>query len=118
MTAPSLTDHICKTCSNWYAYLFSWYAYLFSVIWLRTGVAIKEKSDVWSFGILMWEIFYLGEALPYADVSGLPELRNYLENGQRLERPLLCPQSIYDLMLRCWELLYQFRPTFPKSKEI
>ena len=84
---------------------------------LRTGVAIKEKSDVWSFGILMWEIFYLGEAFPYADIAGLPELRNYLEKGQRLERPPLCPQSIYDLMLPCWELLYQHRPTFSDLKK-
>ena len=84
---------------------------------LRTGVAIKEKSDVWSFGILMWEIFYLGEAFPYADIAGLPELRNYLEKGQRLERPPLCPQSIYDLMLPCWELLYQDRPTFSDLKK-
>ena len=83
---------------------------------LRTGVAIKEKSDVWSFGILMWEIFYLGEAFPYADIAGLPELRNYLETGQRLERPPLCPQSLYDLMLQCWGQLYQFRPTFSDLK--
>ena len=83
---------------------------------LRTGVAIKEKSDVWSFGILMWEIFYLGEALPYADIAGLPELRNYLETGQRLERPPLCPKYLYDLMLPCWEQLYQFRPTFSELK--
>ena len=83
---------------------------------LQTGVAIKEKSDVWSFGVLMWEIFYLGEALPYADIAGLPELRNYLETGQRLERPPLCPQIIYDLMLLCWEQLYQYRPTFSDLK--
>ena len=83
---------------------------------LRTGVAIKEKSDVWSFGILMWEIFYLGEALPYADIAGLPELVNYLKTGQRLERPPLCPQSLYDLMLPCWEQLYQYRPTFSDLK--
>ena len=83
---------------------------------LKTGIAIKEKSDVWSFGILMWEIFFLAEALPYADIAGLPELVNYLETGQRLEKPPLCPQSLYDLMLRCWEQLYQFRPTFSEIK--
>ena len=37
---------------------------------LQNGVAIKEKSDVWSFGIFMWELFYLCDALPYADING------------------------------------------------
>ena len=83
---------------------------------LRTGVAIKEKSDVWSFGILMWEIFYLGEALPYVNIAGLPELVNFLETGQRLEKPPLCPQSLYELMLWCWNQHYQFRPTFSEIK--
>ena len=83
---------------------------------LKTGIAIKEKSDVWSFGILMWEIFYLAEALPYADIAGLHELVNYLETGQRLEKPPLCPQSLYDMMLWCWNQQYQFRPTFFEIK--
>ena len=83
---------------------------------LKTGIAIIEKSDVWSFGILMWEIFYLAEALPYADIAGLPELVNYLETGQRLEKPPLCPQSLYDMMLWCWNQQYQFRPTFFEIK--
>ena len=83
---------------------------------LRTGVAIKEKSDVWSFGVLMWEIFYLGEALPYADIAGLPELVTFLETGQRLDKPPLCPQGLYELMLWCWNQHYQFRPTFLEIK--
>ena len=83
---------------------------------LQTGVAIKEKSDVWSFGVLMWEIFYLGEALPYVDIAGLPELVNFLETGQRLEKPPLCPQGLYELMLWCWNQHYQFRPTFSEIK--
>ena len=84
---------------------------------LKTGVAIKEKSDVWSFGILMWEIFYLGEALPYADINELPKLRNFLETQQRLEQPPLCPQSLHGLMMWCWEQLYQFRPSFSEVKK-
>ena len=83
---------------------------------LRTGVAIKEKSDVWSFGVLIWEIFYLGEALPYVNIAGLPELVNFLETGQRLEKPPLCPQGLYELMLWCWNQHYQFRPTFSEIK--
>ena len=91
---------------------FRWSAYEI----LKTGVAIKEKSDIWSFGILMWEIFYLGEGLPYADINGLQELRNLLETGQRLEKPPLCPQKLHDLMLWCWEQPYHFRPTFSEAK--
>ena len=37
---------------------------------LENGIAIREKSDVWSFGIFMWELFYLCDALPYADLTG------------------------------------------------
>ena len=37
---------------------------------LENGIAIREKSDVWSFGIFMWELFYLCDALPYADIKG------------------------------------------------
>ena len=91
---------------------FRWSAYEI----LKTGEAIKEKSDIWSFGILMWEIFYLGEASPYADIKTLPKLVEFLETRQRIEKPPLCPQSLYDLMMWCWEQLYQFRPTFYEIK--
>ena len=37
---------------------------------IDSGLAIREKSDVWSFGIFMWELFYLGDAMPYADING------------------------------------------------
>ena len=88
---------------------------------LKDGTAILEKSDIWSFGILMWEIFYLGTALPYANIiadrSGLSNLVNSLKLGQRLEKPPLCPQRLYKLMLRCWELNNQVRPTFSNVKE-
>ena len=92
---------------------FRWSAYEM----LRTGVAILEKSDVWSFGIFMWEIFYLGAAMPYAGISTLQELVTFLETCQRLEKPSLCPQSLYDLMLECWGQLYHFRPTFSEIQQ-
>ena len=92
---------------------FRWSAYEI----LENGVAIKEKSDVWSFGILMWEIFYLGAALPYADLAGYIELKAFLQANKRLDRPPLCPQDIYGLMLWCWNQPYQFRPTFAELKQ-
>ena len=88
---------------------------------LVNGTAILEKSDIWSFGILMWEIFYLGTALPYADKTadalGKSALVNSLKLGQRLEKPPLCPKRLYNLMLQCWELNHQVRPSFSFVKE-
>ena len=92
---------------------FRWSAYEM----LRTGVAILEKSDVWSFGIFMWEIFYLGTAMPYAGISALPELVTFLETSQRLDKPPLCPQNLYDLMVWCWRQSYHFRPTFSEIQQ-
>ena len=88
---------------------------------LTKGTAILEKSDIWSFGMLMWEIFYLGTAMPYADKIadefGKSALVNSLKLGQRLEKPPLCPKHLYNLMLQCWELNPQVRPTFSIVKE-
>ena len=52
--------------SNQSTFPFRWSAYEV----LQNNAAIKEKSDVWSFGIFMWELFYLGAALPYGDIAG------------------------------------------------
>ena len=64
----------------------------------------------------MWEIFYLGEALPYMNVRNIAELVNFLETGQRLEKPPLCPHGLHELMLWCWNQHYKFRPTFLEIK--
>jgi serine/threonine protein kinase len=85
------------------------------------------KSDVWSFGITLWEMFSYG-ATPYGlyytnlkfsknflyvlgDMSGT-DVYYYLQHGKRLERPSRCPSSIYQLMLKCWEWDEKKRPTF------
>ena len=45
------------------------------------------------------------------------DLKAYLEDSKRLERPPWCPQNLYSLMLWCWQLLYQSRPTFTQIKQ-
>ncbi|XP_025267009.1 proto-oncogene tyrosine-protein kinase ROS-like [Camponotus floridanus] len=59
-----------------------------------------SQSDVWSFGVLMWEITSLGEQ-PYS-VKTNEEVVNYVRAGGRLPMTLNCPSPLYQLMLSCW----------------
>ncbi|XP_055353561.1 mast/stem cell growth factor receptor Kit-like [Paramacrobiotus metropolitanus] len=80
----------------------------------------NQKSDVWSFGVLMWEIFSLGET-PYTgssfNTSNLLEFLTSLCTGMRLERPSLCPASIYSLMLSSWTTSPNQRPEFAQLEK-
>ncbi|KAJ8717423.1 hypothetical protein PYW08_005822 [Mythimna loreyi] len=68
------------------------------------------QSDVWSFGVVVWEIATVGGA-PYAAVPGarLPRL---LRSGYRLPKPNNCSPQLYDIMLSCWRTHPRDRPTF------
>ncbi|TGZ69864.1 hypothetical protein CRM22_003498 [Opisthorchis felineus] len=68
------------------------------------------KSDVWSFGVLLWEIFALG-AVPYPSVA--PErLPNMLNQGYRNDCPKLANKEIYEIMKWCWNENPDDRPEF------
>ena len=58
------------------------------------------KSDVWSFGVLMWEVYTFGHQ-PYSGSSNY-EVIDRIKEGRILECPELCPASIYDIMKSCW----------------
>ncbi|XP_050456394.1 tyrosine-protein kinase receptor torso-like isoform X1 [Cataglyphis hispanica] len=72
-------------------------------------------SDVWAFGILLWEIVTLG-AMPY---PGTPTNRilQLLKSGYRMERPPNCGRELYNIMYSCWNLRPQSRPTFTELKQ-
>ncbi|XP_075287388.1 tyrosine-protein kinase Fes/Fps isoform X1 [Opisthocomus hoazin] len=70
----------------------------------------SSESDVWSFGILLWEAFSLG-AVPYANLSN-QQMREAVEQGMRLDPPEQCPEEVYQLMQRCWEYDPHKRPGF------
>ena len=61
----------------------------------------SEASEIWSFGILMYEVWTKG-ALPY---QGMHNQKVWVQvsNGYRLPKPDGCSQEVYDLMLKCWE---------------
>ncbi|XP_041968248.1 tyrosine-protein kinase Fer isoform X2 [Aricia agestis] len=66
--------------------------------------------DVWSYGVLMWEIFSKGDT-PYAGMSN-SRAREKIDNGYRMPAPEGCPEEVYGLMLRCWEYEPDKRPHF------
>ncbi|VDD83101.1 unnamed protein product [Mesocestoides corti] len=69
-----------------------------------------RKSDVWSFGVLLWEIFTFG-GFPYPAFTEDSLLRA-IQAGIRNRQPRACPASVYELMLSCWFLDPLHRPTF------
>ncbi|KAJ7335628.1 hypothetical protein JRQ81_013569 [Phrynocephalus forsythii] len=70
----------------------------------------SSKSDVWSFGVLMWEAFSYGQK-PYRGMKG-GEVAQMIERGERMESPPGCPPEIYDLMKLCWTYNDDDRPSF------
>ncbi|XP_023654293.1 inactive tyrosine-protein kinase 7-like [Paramormyrops kingsleyae] len=71
----------------------------------------STKTDVWSFGVLMWEVFSLGE-LPYTKL-GDDEVLEGLQAGKlKLANPEGCPSKVYKLMVRCWACSPKERPSF------
>ncbi|XP_077387767.1 vascular endothelial growth factor receptor kdr-like isoform X2 [Festucalex cinctus] len=74
------------------------------------------QSDVWSFGVLMWEIFSLG-ASPYPGVQIDEEFCCRLKEGTRMRAPEYSSSEIYQTMLACWQGEPQERPTFTELVE-
>uniref|UniRef100_A0A8C0PZB1 Tyrosine-protein kinase receptor n=1 Tax=Canis lupus familiaris TaxID=9615 RepID=A0A8C0PZB1_CANLF len=81
---------------------------------LMDGI-FTTQSDVWSFGILIWEILTLGHQ-PYPTHSNLDVL-NYVQTGGRLEPPKNCPDDLWNLLTQCWAQEPDQRPTFHKIQD-
>ncbi|XP_013883346.1 tyrosine-protein kinase Tec [Austrofundulus limnaeus] len=70
----------------------------------------SSKSDVWSFGVLMWEVFTEGR-VPF-DQTKNHEVVKFVSEGRRLSRPKLATDGLYDIMLFCWYEKPEERPSF------
>lgn len=70
----------------------------------------STQSDVWSYGILLWELFSLAKT-PYPGIDNQSILQE-LSNGHRMNMPEFAPQRLYDFMLECWNVEPSKRPSF------
>ncbi|XP_056456133.1 platelet-derived growth factor receptor beta [Gadus chalcogrammus] len=68
-------------------------------------------SDVWSYGILLWEIFTLG-GTPYPDLPMNELFYSALKRGYRMSKPAHATDLVYEIMGKCWDEKYEKRPDF------
>lgn len=76
----------------------------------------SSKSDVWSFGILMWEVYSGGKA-PYPGMGNVEVVENVVK-GERLDRPRQCPHDVHNIMRTTWEMSPENRPSFAELMHI
>jgi len=87
---------------------------------------LTSKTDVFSYGVLLWELFSFG-CVPYADLSNV-QVSTIVMNGETpkyLVQPHQCPDFIFQIMLKCWQMDQNKRPSFleilqlfPKSQPV
>ena len=86
----------------------------FPIKWTAPEAAMYSKftikSDVWSFGIVIYEVVTYGR-FPYPGFTNAQVLEA-LQQGYRMPRPMGCPDKLYDIMLDCWREEPDYRPTF------
>uniref|UniRef100_H3D9P9 receptor protein-tyrosine kinase n=1 Tax=Tetraodon nigroviridis TaxID=99883 RepID=H3D9P9_TETNG len=75
------------------------------------------QSDVWSYGILLWEIFSLGKS-PYPSMAVDSRFYKMVKRGYQMSQPDFAPPEIYMIMKMCWDLEPTERPTFNKISQM
>ena len=80
----------------------------------------SQKSDVWAFGVTMWEIFTLAKIQPYCDMSDKQVVEDALKGKNRtlMAKPNVCPLEVYKIMLECWVHNCNKRATFNKLLQL
>ncbi|KAM4677369.1 platelet-derived growth factor receptor beta [Discoglossus pictus] len=74
-------------------------------------------SDVWSFGILLWEIFTLG-GTPYPELPMNEQFYNAIKRGYRMSKPSYASDEIYEIMQKCWDEKFEKRPPFSQLVDL
>lgn len=74
-----------------------------------------HKSDVWAFGVTIWELLTYGEK-PYGNTPSI-EVPKLVRKGEKLPQPPICSLEVYMLMVKCWNFQPESRPSFKELKE-
>ncbi|EGT56375.1 CBN-KIN-16 protein [Caenorhabditis brenneri] len=74
------------------------------------NMIFTQQSDVWSYGICLYELFTLG-GLPYPEIK-TDDVYDYMKAGRRCSQPEHCHVELYNLMKLCWNMKPELRPTF------
>ena len=95
---------------------------LLPIRWMATECycgKFSAKSDVWAFGITMWEIFMLAKEEPYYEMSDRDLVQNAIRGSERLllSCPEGCPHNVYEIMNCCWAHEASQRATFEQLHE-
>ncbi|XP_066141435.1 tyrosine-protein kinase Btk isoform X1 [Euwallacea fornicatus] len=75
----------------------------------------SSKSDVWAYGVLMWEVFTCGK-MPYGRMKN-SEVVERVQKGIILDKPKACFKEVYDVMKKCWSPQPENRPSFRALKD-
>ncbi|XP_058122409.1 vascular endothelial growth factor receptor 1-like [Anopheles ziemanni] len=76
-----------------------------------TKRVFSTKTDVWAYGVLLWELFSLG-IQPYPGKDADQELFQQIIDGYRMEQPRYASEDLYDIMITCWYVNATLRPSF------
>lgn len=89
--------------------------------WMAPECLSEQKfttmSDVWSFGIVMWEVMSFCLEKPYGNVEPF-FMRDHLASEKRLSQPEICNDDVYRLMRDCWQFDPRNRPTFQECRAV
>ena len=90
---------------------------LLPIRWMATECfdgKFSEKSDIWAFGITLWELFTLSKDKPYPNLSDEDVIKNALMRQYRQfpSRPTACPPAVYEIMHKCWIINLRERAAF------
>ena len=81
------------------------------------------KTDVWAYGVTLWEVFTLGQHQPYEGWTDQEVIENSVKpsrggESKKLDKPDVCPPEVYHLMLKCWCHESENRPTFKEICQV